>query len=50
MLLLDTAISMYKNGYSIEEIREELRKTILGNGLEPTCSYVEDVLRELVNR
>jgi hypothetical protein len=44
MLLLDNAIEMLVDGYSVEEVREQLRGTSVGEDF-PTCSYVEEVLQ-----
>jgi hypothetical protein len=47
-MLRDTAKAMLREGRSIEEIRKELRGTILGCGESPTCSTVEEVIREAI--
>lgn len=45
MPMLEDAIYMLGRGKSAEEVREKLRGTSIGGDF-PTCSYVEEVLRE----
>lgn len=46
MWLLETAKTMLEAGASAEEVRAELRGSSNADGANPTCSYVEEVLRE----
>lgn len=43
MLLLDRALEMLRWEYSLDDIRTELRSTMIRDDF-PTCSYVEEVL------
>ena len=44
MVLLDTAKELFRAGLTIEQVRAELRGTVLLCGDFPTCSYVEEVV------
>jgi hypothetical protein len=46
MTLKDHALSFLKVGYDDEAVRRELRGMIIGEGLSPTCSAVEEAIRE----
>jgi hypothetical protein len=48
MILLDTAKMLLAAGWTIEQVRSELRCAIMSCGEPPTCSYVEEVLREAI--
>ena len=43
--LLELAVNLMKHGKNIEEVRTELRGTILSCGDSPTCSAVEEVIK-----
>ena len=50
MLLLDVAKSLLASGWTVEDVRSELRGTPLAHGEPPPCSYVEEVLREAIHQ
>jgi hypothetical protein len=44
MLLLDSAVTLLQAGWSVDEVRAELRAVVLGED-NPTCGYVEEVIQ-----
>ena len=43
--LIEIAKALFERGWTVEEVRTELRGTVLACGDFPTCSSVEDAIR-----
>lgn len=44
MLLLDTALALFAAGWSVDQVRADLRSWTNADGEPATCSYVEEVI------